>query len=95
MFNREKLIDTTSNADMAMDKGDLDRAETLYTKAIIIAEKLYGRNCVSVCSLMMNLARIYKKRGDNEQVSYLQSKIQEMLDTPFEISGQFRKFQEQ
>ncbi len=95
MFNREKLIDTTSNADKAMDKGDLDRAETLYTKAIIIAEKLYGRNCVSVCSLMMNLARIYKKRGDNEQVSYLQSKIQEMLDTPFEISGQFRKFQEQ
>ncbi len=95
MFSRQKLIDTTSSADTAMDKGDLDRAETLYTKAIIIAEKMYGKNCVSVASLLMSMARLYKKRGDDWQAAFLKTKIQEILATPVEISGQFRKFQGQ
>ncbi|MCW5823674.1 MAG: tetratricopeptide repeat protein [Cyanobacteria bacterium TGS_CYA1] len=95
MFSRQKLIDTTSSADTAMDKGDLDRAETLYTKAIIIAEKMYGKNCVSVASLLMSLVRLYKKKGDDWQADFLKCKIQEILATPVEISGQFRKLQEQ
>lgn len=95
MFNREKLIDTTKDADKAMDSGDLDRAETLYTKAIIIAEKLYGKNCLSVCSLLMSMVRLYTKKGDNEYASKLKEKMQQILSTPVEISGQFRKFQEQ
>lgn len=95
MFDRQKLIDATSSADTAMDKGDLDRAETLYTKAIIIAEKLYGKNCVSVASLLMSLVRLYTKRGDSGQANYLKNKIKEILATPVEISGQFRKFQGQ
>lgn len=95
MFSRQKLIDTTSSADFAMDKGDLDRAETLYTKAVIIAEKMYGKNCVSVASLLMSMVRLYTKRGDMNHANMLKNKIQEILATPVEISGQFRKLQGQ
>ncbi len=95
MFSRQKLIDTTSSADSAMDKGDLDRAETLYTKAVIIAEKMYGKNCVSVASLLISMVRLYTKRGDMNHANMLKNKIQEILATPVEISGQFRKLQGQ
>lgn len=95
MFSRQKLIDTTSSADSAMDKGDLDRAETLYTKAVIIAKKMYGKNCVSVASLLMSMVRLYTKRGDMNHANMLKNKIQEILATPVEISGQFRKLQGQ
>lgn len=95
MFSRQKLIDTTSSADSAMDKGDLDKAKTLYTKAVIIAEKMYGKNCVSVTSLLMSMVHLYTKRGDMNHANMLKNKIQEILATPVEISGQFRKLQGQ
>lgn len=81
-MERQKLIDTTVAADQAVDKGDLDRAEVLYTKAIIIADKLYGANSISVCSLMLSLTHIYEKRGDKERASFLHSRIKDLVRTP-------------
>lgn len=69
-------------ADEAFDKGNLDRAEVLYTKAIIIADKLYGANSISVCSLMLSLTRVYDKRGDKERASFLHSRIKDLVEAP-------------
>ncbi len=82
MMERQKLIETTMLADEAQDKGDLDRAEVLYTKAIIIADKLYGSNSISVCSLMLSLTRVYEKRGDYARASLLLSRIKDLVEAP-------------
>ncbi len=85
MFERQKLLDTTTAADKALDEGNLDRAEVLLTQAICIADKLYGSNSVSVCSLMLSLTRIYEKRGDKERASFIHSRIKDLVSTPHEV----------
>lgn len=85
MFERQKLLDTTTAADKALDEGNLDRAEVLFTQAICIADKLYGSNSVSVCSLMLSLTRIYEKRGDKERASFIHSRIKDLVTTPHEV----------
>lgn len=85
MFERQKLLDTTTAADQALDEGNLDRAEVLFTQAICIADKLYGSNSVSVCSLMLSLTRIYEKRGDKERASFIHSRIKDLVSTPHEV----------
>ncbi|MBP7861289.1 tetratricopeptide repeat protein [bacterium] len=85
MFERQKLLDTTTAADKALDEGNLDRAEVLFTQAICIADKLYGSNSVSVCSLMLSLTRIYEKRGDKEKASFIHSRIKDLVSAPHEV----------
>ncbi|MBX9724317.1 MAG: hypothetical protein K2X81_23110 [Candidatus Obscuribacterales bacterium] len=85
MFERQKLLDTTTAADKALDEGNLDRAEVLLTQAICIADKLYGSNSVSVCSLMLSLTRIYEKRGDKERASFIHSRIKDLVSAPHEV----------
>lgn len=85
MFERQKLLDTTAAADKALDEGNLDRAEVLFTQAICIADKLYGSNSVSVCSLMLSLTRVYEKRGDKERASFIRSRIKDLVSTPHEV----------
>ena len=87
MFERQKLLNTTSSAEKALDEGDLDRAEVLFTQAICIADKLYGSNSVTVCSLMLSLTRIYEKRGDKERASFIHSRIKDLVSTPHEVTS--------
>lgn len=85
MFERQKLLDTTSSAEKALDEGNLDRAEVLFTQAICIADKLYGSNSVTVCSLMLSLTRIYEKRGDKERATFIHSRIKDLVSAPHEV----------
>lgn len=85
MFERQKLLDTTSSAEKALDEGNLDRAEVLFTQAICIADKLYGSNSVTVCSLMLSLTRIYEKRGDKERATFIYSRIKDLVSAPHEV----------
>lgn len=87
MFELQKLLNTTSSAEKALDEGDLDRAEVLLTQAICIADKLYGSNSVTVCSLMLSLTRIYEKRGDKERASFIHSRIKDLVSTPHEVTS--------
>ena len=82
---RERHADSERRGDKNHHAGNLDRAEVLFTQAICIADKLYGSNSVTVCSLMLSLTRIYEKRGDKERATFIHSRIKDLVSAPHEV----------
>ena len=71
----EHLFDTVSSADKAWDRQDIDYAESLYAKAAINAEKVYGPSSPLLETLLQRLLVVYETTGQFERSQNIMARL--------------------